>query len=362
MATGTIKKFINESYGFIIPDEGGGDIFFHVSDVENEGDIREGAQATFDVKQTPKGPSAVGMRVNDDGGEGLRVPRDSQPHLKNRGQIENPALYLHKAVSFERDDKGGFEVELLPRSIPQVPLLVIRRVQEEYDTLIQAHPTVDVRSLRRGIDWRLAIGLGQFSAYETNMTLHHVYGLPYIPGSGLKGTVRSYVLLSCFWNANLPDDGGKAGSALETLALDDPLFCTVFGCSSESVFEEARRGQVRFFDAYPAEPPTVEADIMNPHFKDYYVGQEPPTDDQDPTPIRFLTVRDTSFMFWIGEVRDAEVPKAIADVETSPLYRQTPDEHCGSLLDLATHWLDRTLTEYGIGAKTAVGYGYFNEG
>ena len=371
MSTGTVKFFNSDrGFGFIKPDDGGKDHFVHHSDVDGAaGHLKEGTKVEFDSVQGKKGPKAVNVSLVGGGGgggvgnivaTGLRVPRDSEPYLQNRGDIDNPALFLHKAVSFERDDKGGFEVELLPRSTPQVPPRIIKRVQEDYDALIRAHPTVDARSLRRGIDWRMAIGLGQFSAYETNMTLHHVYGIPYIPGSSLKGTVRSYVLLSCFWNASLPDDGEKAGDALEALALDDPLFSTLFGCPPESVFEEARRGQVRFFDAYPAEPPTVEADIMNPHYKDYYMDKQPPTDDQDPTPIRFLTVKDTSFTFWIGEENDADAPTAIEDVDDSPLYQQTPAEHQTSLLELATYWLNRTLTEYGVGAKTAVGYGYFN--
>ena len=41
------------------------------------------------------------------------------------------------------------------------------------------------------IDWRLIVGLGNESVYDTSMTLHHVYGIPYIPASAVKGVVRS---------------------------------------------------------------------------------------------------------------------------------------------------------------------------
>lgn len=36
-------------------------------------------------------------------------------------------------------------------------------------------------------NWRLIIGLGGMHPQETSMTLHHIYGIPYIPGSAVKG-------------------------------------------------------------------------------------------------------------------------------------------------------------------------------
>src|SRR5579872_4123075 len=42
-------------------------------------------------------------------------------------------------------------------------------------------------------DWRMVVGLGGESVLETDLTLHHLYGIPFIPGSALKGLTRSYV-------------------------------------------------------------------------------------------------------------------------------------------------------------------------
>ena len=44
------------------------------------------------------------------------------------------------------------------------------------------------------VDWRLIVGLGSENVQETNMTLHHIYGIPYIPGSAVKGVLRHWWL------------------------------------------------------------------------------------------------------------------------------------------------------------------------
>ena len=46
-------------------------------------------------------------------------------------------------------------------------------------------------SREMSVDWRLVVGLGGAAVYETAMTLHHVYGIPYLPGSAVKGVTRS---------------------------------------------------------------------------------------------------------------------------------------------------------------------------
>jgi CspA family cold shock protein len=51
MTTGTVKWFnIQKGYGFITPDEGGNDVFVHISSVERAGmsGLREGQKISFD--------------------------------------------------------------------------------------------------------------------------------------------------------------------------------------------------------------------------------------------------------------------------------------------------------------------------
>ncbi|MFA7095310.1 MAG: cold-shock protein [Gammaproteobacteria bacterium] len=62
MITGTVKWF-NETkgFGFISVDDGGKDVFVHYSAIKGSGfrSLAEGQKVTFEVQQTPKGPSAV---------------------------------------------------------------------------------------------------------------------------------------------------------------------------------------------------------------------------------------------------------------------------------------------------------------
>jgi CspA family cold shock protein len=62
MATGTVKWFNpTKGYGFIIPDQGGNDVFVHISAVEAAGmtGLTEGQKLKFDVVEEPKGLKAV---------------------------------------------------------------------------------------------------------------------------------------------------------------------------------------------------------------------------------------------------------------------------------------------------------------
>ncbi len=52
MATGTVKWFnADKGYGFIQPDDGGKDVFVHISAVEQSGlrHLQEGQKITFEV-------------------------------------------------------------------------------------------------------------------------------------------------------------------------------------------------------------------------------------------------------------------------------------------------------------------------
>src|SRR5579883_52355 len=45
---------------------------------------------------------------------------------------------------------------------------------------------------RAQVKGRMAVGLGGGSVIETHITLHRTYGVPYIPGSALKGLALRY--------------------------------------------------------------------------------------------------------------------------------------------------------------------------
>lgn len=68
--TGTVK-FFNQTkgYGFITPDQGGKDVFVHVTAVERSGigSLDEGMRVSFDTEpdKRGKGPKAVNLQAAD---------------------------------------------------------------------------------------------------------------------------------------------------------------------------------------------------------------------------------------------------------------------------------------------------------
>jgi CRISPR type III-B/RAMP module RAMP protein Cmr6 len=168
---------------------------------------------------------------------------------------------------------------------------------------------------------RIAVGMGGATIMGTDLTLHALYGLPYIPGSALKGVTRAYV------TSEINDHRSK------TLNEDDALVRRIFGSQEVS-------GTVVFFAALPqAGRFALALDIINPHYPRYYDEQQPPTNDQSTNPLTFLTVTDTVFVFALAARRPAQ--GARDDVT------------------LAQQWLQEALQEYGVGGKTSSGYGYF---
>ncbi len=65
--TGTIKKLMRDKgFGFIVPDDGSDDVFFHRSRLGPKmqfDDLREGDQVQFQVRPGEKGPQAFDVKV-----------------------------------------------------------------------------------------------------------------------------------------------------------------------------------------------------------------------------------------------------------------------------------------------------------
>ena len=66
MATGTVKWFnATKGFGFIQPDNGGKDVFVHISAVEKAGlsSLNEGAKVSYEIIQDRGKESAGNLRV-----------------------------------------------------------------------------------------------------------------------------------------------------------------------------------------------------------------------------------------------------------------------------------------------------------
>ena len=175
----------------------------------------------------------------------------------------------------------------------------------------------------------LATGLGREHPIENGFVWHPSLGVPYLPGSSVKGLARAWV---------------ESGWIEETV---DPFkFHRIFGSDYRkgSCQDDAQRGfapqsgTVIFLDALPVAPVQLKADVMTPHYGDYYEKGAVPGDWLSPNPIPFLTVgSDQHFQFALSP----RTPADAADVATS------------------ASWLEEALKWLGAGAKTAVGYGRF---
>lgn len=219
----------------------------------------------------------------------------------------------------------------------------IKQIQENYYKQISNlgyQTNLEENILELKPEWRMNVGLGGESVYETGMTLHHIYGFPYIPATAIKGIVRYYLI-----ERDFESNEGKA--------IQNQEFCDLFGCPSDVKVDKKthysfyyqpnkdigeRKGKVIFFDAFPITAPILSPDIMNNHYPKYYDGSgKPPADWQSPIPIFFLTVKETSFKFVVG---------------------MKPNNYDATLLKTTIDLLKEALSQKGIGAKTAVGYGY----
>ena len=62
--TGSIVRKRDNGYGFIKPDSGDKDVFFHAQSLVDVAfdDLQEGDKVTFDVEQGQKGPAAANVR------------------------------------------------------------------------------------------------------------------------------------------------------------------------------------------------------------------------------------------------------------------------------------------------------------
>lgn len=268
--------------------------------------------------------------------------------LSRNMTVENFGLWYNKFVpvkdfdSCKTSDERGNENNAVPfyyqkyNSIQKntISKLLGNKHMEQTnfcDALLSGYETV---LFKAKLKTPLITGIGESHPHEVSMVFDHNMGIPYVPSSGIKGIVRFVHTLGLI--GEIPE-----GKLLE---FKDGKPCSPYFDDEEDWTDiprlfgtQNKRGSVVFLDAYPEKVPDLHVDIMNPHYGKYYNENSPPADYLDPNPIKFLTVaKDTIFIF--RALVDKKQPELINEVKNA---------------------LNKALTDEGVGAKTAVGYGIF---
>jgi len=239
-------------------------------------------------------------------------------------------LWLDKYISEQKRDDTASRRDLVEEVVnmsrnPDNQYLYKQFYESRWVNTLAAH---GARCREAHTLGRMVIGLGDESVLETSVTLHRTYGVPYIPGSALKGLAAMFVrtrLAGTEWGECIGQGQAKQWVAGQP-------YNVVFGDTEQA-------GYVTFFDALyvPGSEHNGQAlwpDVITVHHTDYYQGKDaPPADWDSPTPIPFLSATGNY------------------------LIALAAQPGCDAWVNLTFDLLGHALRELGIGAKTSSGYG-----
>lgn len=183
------------------------------------------------------------------------------------------------------------------------------------------------------------------SVTDGSVLMHHTYGVPYLPGSGLKGIAREWARKVTGTDGAQPHEGWRSD------AQDNELVRALFGKIPRPIGEDedSQASVIEFLDAlWVPEAPrgsspewsALALDIVNPHHSGYYTKEGAPGDTEEPTPTHRLSVAPGARFMVVVE---SSVPGA------------------DRWLDFAIRdLLLPALREDGFGAWTSSGYGRFS--
>ncbi|HEX8565163.1 MAG TPA: type III-B CRISPR module RAMP protein Cmr6 [Pyrinomonadaceae bacterium] len=249
---------------------------------------------------------------------------------KNVRNTTNASLWLCKFIAEQKgeDPESGAKQKL----VNEVSDIKVPEIYERFFNDIwqpQLEQITGKKFLREiDVEGRMIVGLGTESVLETSITLHRTYGIPFIPGSSLKGLAASYAhrFMGTDWKKQTRN--AAIGKAHELM----------FGSQDSA-------GYVIFHDALyipsswrknPKNP--LVPDILTVHHQKYYQGENlPPADWDSPIPIFLLSAQGKYLLAVSANSGDEKFDKKIKS--------------------LAIDILDLALSEEGIGAKTSSGYG-----
>jgi len=193
-------------------------------------------------------------------------------------------------------------------------------------------------------------GLGNEHPLENGFAFLNPYGLPYLPGSGVKGVLRQAAreLASGDWGETHGwNHDERFMLVLEKKRIPMTMLDVLFGKQSGDGDTEHVRGALRFWDVFPQIQGTqLAVEVMTAHQSHYLQGTDSPHESGQPNPINFLTVPPgAGFQFHV----QCDQP-FLARLAPKLAVPEVWQSLISATLEHAFDWL-------GFGAKTAVGYG-----
>lgn len=224
----------------------------------------------------------------------------------------NAGLWLDRYFEGNDDPKSRSNLvkEVSQVAIPDSYTIFYQRWENLLETMDKTKTHV------AKVKGRMIVGLGNEGVLETSVTLHRIYGTPYIPGSAIKGLAASYAQQRLKWQS------------------DEEAFKIIFGDTDDA-------GYITFFDAlYKPEidhnKQSLYPDVITVHHQMYYQDAgKPPADWDDPNPVPFLSATGSYLIALAAPGLD------------------NPQPWLNTAFDILQH----ALIEMGIGAKTSSGYG-----
>ncbi len=209
------------------------------------------------------------------------------------------------------------------------------------------------------------------------------FGVPHIPGSAVKGCARRMAIQNLLEARESKEAIGKLARLLGDISLafgwgnldwsekkKDARFLSDLAYALGDQWPEVSKmagqylsttsqfaGSVSFLPAYPYQVPAndLELDIVTCHHPDYYSQKKDHSDKiimpvaldiEEPNPVLFpATAANIVFQFAVLPIR---------------LERDSLSQPDTKLHVLAREWLRQGLETFGLGAKTAAGYGWFD--
>lgn len=279
------------------------------------------------------------------------------------------------------------------------------RLEMTCTTLTSLGYTVQSEVFR--VSWRLVLGLGLPSPFETGIALHHVYGVPVIPGSALKGLARDWAVRHIAEQLGVPQleprhaeewtNRRKLNFGLTPLDLLESLLSspvpntsdttTKTGKKVSEIEERSRLLQEVFkgrggdkLSAWGYGPPTSPLpspqDLISRHLAAFsrvfgstqaqgeviFLDALPKSLVVNKEPLLELDVMNPHYTEYYKKTSPPAdsldpVPVPFLTVRRDAQFRVRVLSKEDSLLKEAYGWLEHALDELGIGAKTRAGYG-----